>query len=292
VKKILISALMTATLCAGCEDAERAAFYILQPDDYPHLESGDTRYAFAEQTGMVVCNAALDPERVREHFPHALVLAAFSSHSKPIWGANNAFWNEFRLELESVPVFPVGDWPNTLELRLSRSGGMYLADAILDVVDFGKGGYDGLYLDECWAFLPPRIRDLTGQTQRDWEAHAEGFFAQWEMRKGPPILGNVGSMKNGGADPGVSLARSVRGSGARQAAPQRAARIDDCGEPVHGARRRMVRGVGLGTAQGEGPLRHPPESHEHPRANTRSHRRIAGSMGTERPPVPLGAAAP
>jgi hypothetical protein len=209
VKKILISALMTATLCAGCEDAERAAFYILQPDDYPHLESGDTRYAFAEQTGMVVCNAALDPERVREHFPHALVLAAFSSHSKPIWGANNAFWNEFRLELESVPVFPVGDWPNTLELRLSRSGGMYLADAILDVVDFGKGGYDGLYLDECWAFLPPRIRDLTGQTQRDWEAHAEGFFAQWEMRKGPPILGNVGSMKNG-ADERI-LAYPLRG---------------------------------------------------------------------------------
>jgi hypothetical protein len=178
------------------------AYYLVQPQDLQGLPTNGVPAPDLTQFGLLVCNAGLDPADVRVAAPQATVFAYVSSHFVALWGAGNPIHDAWRAAFDSTAFWVDGQgqrtstWVNTEELLYTAENGLTLAGLVLEHL----GGWDGIYVDDCWANLSPTIYSQLPVPQadwplveQDWDAFRESFLLT--LRAGTPqlIVGNSGS---------------------------------------------------------------------------------------------------
>jgi len=180
----------------------RAAYYMVQPQDLLGLPTDGVPAPDLTQYGFLVCNTGLDPERVRAAAPQATLFVYMSSHFVGTWGPNSEILNALRATFDSTSFWVdslgqrASTWENTEELLYTVENGEKLADFALEYL----GGWDGIYIDDCWVNLSPFLYQKLPVTQQDWpqvEQDWDAFFTTFltRLRAGTPqlIVGNCGA---------------------------------------------------------------------------------------------------
>lgn len=215
ISATILAVALLLLVAYGCEDDTSVAMYLLQPD---HLQGAASAAEIeaARNAGLVVSSPACNPDSARAWLaeignPHNVtLLAAFNSHQYPIWGPNHVVWEAYRSALgediilvskdtgERVSTWPPEGEPTTWELRAGPVAGHRVAVALAAVY---FDGYDGVYLDELWADLPPWMERATAQHDADWISHTAALLQT--LRKHLPdiaVVGNVGARADIAAD--------------------------------------------------------------------------------------------
>jgi hypothetical protein len=186
---------------SGTDGPLLPAFYLVQPGDLTGQSINGQPVPDLTQYGFLVCNPGLDPDAVRAAAPQAMVFGYVSSHWVPLWGQNTTFWDSLRARFDSTDFWVDGSgrrastWLNTEELLYTAENAAKMADHALQDL----GGFDGIYIDDCFGSLAATIlRDLPvpqsdwPQVEQDWDVYLEALVQAIDAGTSRPIVGNAG----------------------------------------------------------------------------------------------------
>lgn len=184
----------------GSDPSPREAYYLVQEQDLSGQSTDGQPAPDLTRYGFLVCNPGLDPDEVRAAAPQALVFGYVNSHQVPLWG-DDAFWNDYRALFDSTDYWIDGHdqrastWENTEEMLYTPAN----AEKLASYVVAHWGGWDGIYVDDCFGSLAdiilqrlPATPAEWPQVQADWAVFRDTLIAALQAGTGQPIVGNAG----------------------------------------------------------------------------------------------------